>query len=488
MAKRRQAKKSTRKKLDGQNYGRDYFSNQAARMGWGTASLAESTDYEMVRLSNQYWLMLTLYRNHWIVRRIVDLPAQDMTRAWCKINCDVEPDDISRFDRVVKRTFTPHKIRQAIKWARLFGGAGCVMAIKGHENKLDQPLNIKDVGLDSYLGLIPFDRWSGMQPTSEISQNIENPLQWGLPQGYTVQDENGSKSFDVHASRVLRFCGPEVPKPELQAQMYWGISCIEPVYEDLKKRDNASWSMLQLLFRAQILAQRNTELAQILSGVGSTQAASEQWAKRMQAQNELISNQSMIILGKDGELFTTNYTFTGIGQVYEQFQMDVSGASEIPATRLFGKMPSGLGQTNDADERYYEERIAQEQDGNLRPELDKLYPVIAMSTWGKVPDDLDFTFPSIRVLTEEDKAEMTEKASAPIIAAFNAGLISQKTSLKELKQLSDTTGVFSNITDEDIENADDEPIDMSELAMGGEGGPEESPNKEEKKLAGGAEA
>lgn len=457
-------------------------------MGWGTPSLGQSADYQMVRLSYDYWLMLTLYRNHWIARRIVDLPAQDMTRAWCKLTCQIEPDEIQQFDRVVARTFTPHRIRQAMKWARLYGGAGCLMAIKGHERKLAEPLDIDEVMPDSYLGLIPFDRWSGIQPSNDVSNDMNNPREWGLPQTYQVNSAEGGKSFEVHASRILRFCGPDVPTPEFQAQQYWGISCLEPVFEDLQKRDNASWSMLNLLFRANIIAQRNPELANLLSGLGVSQEALVRWNARMEAQNQLLSNQSMLVLGKEGELFSTSFAFSGLGDVYAQFQMDVAGAAEIPVTRLFGRTVTGLGQSNDADERYYEERIAQEQDGNLRPQLDRLYPVICMSTLGEVPDDLDFTFPSIRVLTEEEKSDMTDKASAPIIAAYNAGLISQKIAMKELRQLSDTTGVFSNITDNDIDAADDEPQIPGELDM--EEGATERPNpkKQEKELAGGAEA
>ena len=467
--------------------GLDYFRNLQARIGYGTPSLPESTEYEMVRLSNNYWLMLTLYRNHWIARRVVDLPAQDMTRSWAKLTCQIPPDDIQEFDRTVMRTFTPNRIRQALKWSRLYGGAGCLIAIKGHEKKLAEPLDLDDVLPGSYMGLIPFDRWVGIQPNNGVSNDLENPREWGIPESYTVTDQDSAKTFEVHGSRILRFLGPEVPKPELEAQLYWGISVLEVIWEELRKRDNASWAILNLLFRAQIIAQRNPELAQLLSGLGMSQTALKNYTMRMQAQNELMSNQSMMVLGKEGEMFSVQYAFSGIGDVYAQFQMDVAGAAEIPVTRLFGKTIGGLGQSNDADERYYEERIAQEQDGNLRPQLDKLYPVIAMSVLGEVPDDLDFTFPSIRVLSEEEKAEMTEKASTPIIAAYNAGLISQQAALKELRQLSDTTNVFSNITDEDIDKADDEPQMPGELDMEETAASKPNPGRQEKKLAGGAE-
>jgi hypothetical protein len=43
-----------------------------------------------------------------------------------------------------------------------------------------------------------------------------------------------------------------------------------------------------------------------------------------------------------------------------------------------------------------------------------------------------------------------------VIAAFNAGLISQQVALKEMRQQSELTGMWSNITDEDIAQANAE--------------------------------
>ena len=473
----------------------DYFTNILSRTGYGTPSLAESSSYEMVRLSNNYWLMLTLYRNHWLARRIVDLPAIDMTRAWPKVVCDKSPEDIEKFDRTIDRTRTSRAIRQAIKWARLYGGAGAVICIKGHEDYLDEPLDLDDVTPGSYLGLIPFDRWVGIYPVGQIQETMENPQDWGLPEFYEVRGTGtaGGIDFKIHASRILRFTGPEVPTPEFQAQIYWGISVIEVVWEELRKRDNASWAILNLLFRAQIISQQNPELAQALSGLGMSQQALVQFTRRMEAQNELLSNQSMLILGEGCSMNAMQYTFGGIGEVYGQFQMDTAGAAEMPVTRLFGRTITGLGQSNDADERLYEEKIATDQGEQLRPQLDKLYPVIAVSEWGEVPDDLDMHFPSVRIMTEEDKADLVDKASGPILAAYNAGIIWKKTCLKELKQLGDNTNIFTNITDEEIDQAEEKPLSLgvekgAPEGEGGEIGAEgggESPKGEEEREPGG---
>lgn len=464
----------------------DYFRNPAARTGWQTPSLPESTEYVLDRISLNYWLTITLYRNSWICRRVVDVPASDMVRAWPRLNSELEPKDIQLFDRRIRKTFTPARIEQAMKWAGVFGGAGCLICIKGHENRLDEPLDLDEINPKSYMGLIPFDRWVGVSPsTSQLCTDMERPQDWGLPEFYEVRPEANAKSFNVHCSRILRFTGPQVPTPELQAQSYWGISRFELIYEEMKKRDNASFSMLNLLFRANILAQKNPELAQMLSGASMNQAALQKFTQIMQAQNQLLSNQTMMILGEDGELFSTQFSFSGLADLYAQFQMDLAGAAEIPVTRLFGRTLSGLGQSNDADERYYEEKIAHDQSTDLRPQLEKLYPVIFMSEFGEVPDDLDFDFPSVRVLTEEEKSKLATEGSAPIIAAYNSGLTWKSTALKDLHQLSDTAGIFTNITQEEIDDAPDEALNAGE-EFGAEPGGEPGAEGEEEKRGPGA--
>ena len=96
----------------------------------------------------------------------------------------------------------------------------------------------------------------------------------------------------------------------------------------------------------------------------------------------------------------------------------------------------------------------------------QLYPVICMSEFGEVPDDLDLMFPSIRVLSEEQKATLAKDGGAAIVEPFNAGVTSQRHTLMELKQLSDKTEIHSNITEKDIEEADDKPQPPIEVEQG----------------------
>jgi phage-related protein (TIGR01555 family) len=435
----------------------DFFSNAAARTGFGTPSLTEGTSYELVRMSNDYWLLVTLYRNHWISRRIVDTPASDMVRAWPRLTSEIDPDDISRIDKVIRKTQTKSKVLLALQWARLFGGAGALIQIDGHENILDEPLDIDSVELGAFKGLIPFDRWSGIYPSVEVGKDISRPLEYNLPEFYTVQNSVSGGSFKVHASRIMRFIGPSVPQPEYQAQQYWGISSLEPAYEEIRKRDNMSWNILSLTYRANLISMVNPELAQMLSGLGMSQQALVNFTARMQQMNQMLSNQNMLIVGKDGDVKSSSYGFSGLDSIYEQFQLDIAGAAEIPATRLFGRIRAGLGSENDADERVYEEFIALKQDTGMRPQLEgQLYPVVCMSALGEVPDDLDLLFPSIRVLDGKDKSELAKAISETIVSLYSSGIIKKPQALMEIKQSSDITEIGTNITTEDIEEAEKE--------------------------------
>lgn len=442
----------------------DYFSNPAARMGWGTESLTEATGYELVRLSYDYWLMITLYTNHWIARKIIDIPAADMVRAWPRLTSDIAPEDITKIDRAIRKTNTKANLLKALQWSRLFGGAGALIVIDGQEHCMEEPLDLDSIEIGSYKGVIPFDRWAGIQPSANVSDNIKDPTAFNLPEFYEVQLPTGG-SFRVHASRILRFCGPNVPTPEYEARMEWGVSVIEICFEELRKRDNMSWNLLCLSYRANLISMKMPDLAQMLSGASMNQNALVQFQQRMQTINAYMNSNNMMLLPKDGEMGSVSYSPSGWSELYQQFQMDIAGAVGIPVVKLFGRTATGLAQSNDADLQLYYDKIGQEQDTDLRPQLDKLYPVICMSELGMVPDDLDLVFPSARVMGEDEKANLAKSIGDLILGAAGAGIITKAMALRELKQSSDITGIFTNITDEDIEKAQEE----EEAGLGGLG-------------------
>lgn len=452
---------ATEPKQNNKTTSMDAFQNVLARLGAGTPNLLEGTDYPMTRLTQNFQLLNSLYRSHWIVRKIIDCPAEDMVKNWITIKTQMDPNDIQRFEKLQRTTRVRRDILQCLKWSRLYGGAGAVIIIEGHEDMLEQPLDYDSIMPGSFKGLIPCDRWTGIVPGAELITDVTSP-DFGLPEYYNwVTDEF---SVQVHHSRVLRFTGREMPYIERYAEQQWGISEIELVFDELKKRDNTSWNIAQLVFLANLRVLKMGDLGELLAVTDEN--TQKDLYNTVQAQNWLMNNMGMYILNKEDDFQTHQYSFSGLNDIYESFMLDIAGAAEMPVTKIFGRSPQGMNATGDGDKENYNNTIEQKQTAQLEPALDKLLPIMYVSEFGAVPEDLDYSFNPIETPSEDKLAEIVDKKATTIISAYNAGLISQKIGMKELRQLSDTTGMFTNITDKDIENADSE-VEIGDVPGGG---------------------
>ncbi len=430
-------------------YTADSFQNVLARLGVGMPSLLEATSYPLTRLTQDYTTLNSLYRNHWIVRKIVDVIPEDMCKNWIKLKTQVAPEQLSKLEKVMRRTNTKARILEGLKWGRLYGGAAGIILIDGESNYMEEPLDYRFIMPGSYKGLLILDRWSGISPELELVSDITSP-DFGLPKYYHMTLQDG-RMLRVHHSRVLRFTGNTLPLWEAWAEQQWGASVVEAVFDELKKRDNTSFNIANLVFLANLRIYK-TSMTDLLS-LGDAQLQQD-FYNAMQTINWMMNNSGMTIIGKDDEFDSKQYTFTGLNDVYESFMLDIAGACEIPVTRLFGRSPAGFNATGESDLTNYYDSIEEKQEAYLAPILDKLLPVIALSTWGMVPDDLDYEFNPLRKADPKENADLAKSMTESVITVFNANLISQQTALKELRQQSEMTGMWSNITDEDIADAD----------------------------------
>lgn len=450
----------------------DAFSNVLARLGAGTPNLLEGTEYSLQRMSRDFNTLNALYRESWIVRRIIDVIPADMLKNWITITSGLDPDVEKRFSLTLRRTQLIDKLKRGMQWGRLYGGALGVMLVKHQGYDLSQPLQLDWIMPGDFAGLLIFDRWNGVNPSSELIEDISDP-DYGYPKYYTVTDPAGGGSVKIHHSRVIRFTGNTLPFWEEIAEMQWGASVVESIFDELRKRDNVSWNIAQLTFMANIRVLKMQDLGQLLAATDNESQA--ELLRTLEAQNMLLNNMGMQVMDAADGLETHQYTFGGLADCYQQFIMDISGAAEIPVTRLFGRSPSGLNATGESDLQNYYDMIAEKQESYLRPILNKVLPPFIISTLGSLPDDFDFEFDPVAEPSDKERADLAKCGTDNVVAAYNAGLISQRTALKELKQQSERTGVWTNITDEDIAKASETvevPGEMGGGLLGlGEDGP-----------------
>lgn len=425
----------------------DAFSNPLFRLGWGSQSPLEATEYPLTRMTDNYALLNSLYRTNWVVQNVVGLMVDDMLREWYKLKGNITPEAQDALAKVERDTRIRDRLNEGLRWGRLYGGAAGLILVRGQED-LSKPLDLDMVYPGSFRGLYILDRWMGITATNGLVLEAGDPV----PEYYAITDAEGHTAARVHHSRVIRFTGRELPMVERMAEMYWGESEIEALYEEVVAHDNVSANMVALTFQANVNTMEVKGLEQLF-GIGSGQAQRRFW-NVMQAQSVLRSNFGTQLVEQGTKLTNTQYTFTGLQEVYESMCLNLCGASHYPMTKLFGRSPAGMNATGESDLKNYYDYVDSQREAKLRPALQKLLPVLAMSAWGFVPDDLDFSFPPLWTPTAMETAEITLKKAQAIRDTFQAGLIRADTAQKELKKLEEETGMFGNLADEEIaENA-----------------------------------
>ena len=420
----------------------DGYSNAAAFLGEQSPLLSSGT-FLRSGLTSDPELLTAMYRESWLTMRIIDMPSEDMTRAWYRLSAAVSEEDVRALRRLEARHSVKQELTNALRWARLYGGSLALMVIRGEEDRLDQPLDPDLLLPDCFQGLLVLDRAQGIRPSPELVSDLDDP-DFGLPQSYTVDlDTENCRSATLHHSRVLRFVGRELPRMETVREEYWGASEMEHIWDELQKRSAASANIAQLLFQANITTLKMADFGDLIGFGTEEQRRSVEYA--MGLENRFRTSYGIQLLSREDTYENHAYSFAGLSEIYEQFMMDMAGAAEIPATRLFGRSPQGMNATGESDLRNYYDMIASLQERQLRPALEKLLPVMALSCWGMVPEDLSFVFEPVTTVSSAERAEMVQKITSDVIEGFKCGLLTREQALRELKSRGEELGVYAGI-------------------------------------------
>ena len=430
----------------------DSFQNFAARVGLGAGSQNDQSSYGFNFTSRDRLKLEAMYRSSWVVGQVVDVVAEDMTREGITIQGFEDPTHAKVIQTTLDNLEIWDKISDTIKWGRLYGGALAVMLIDGQN--VSTPLNVKTIGKDQFKGLMVLDRWM-VQPTLEDLVTEYGP-DYGKPKYYDVfQDAAGLCGQRVHYSRVIRIDGVNLPYWQAMTENLWGQSVIERLEDRLTVFDSATMGAGQLVYKAHLRTYKVKGLRDIIATGGR---AFEGLVKQINHIRLWQSNEGLTLMDAEDEFETHSYTFSGLDTILLQFGQQISGATQIPLVRLFGQSPAGLNSTGESDLSNYYDNINQQQERRLRTPLHKLLEIVSLSVLGKpLPDNFEFEFTSLWQMSDEQKSNVAEKTTSAILKAEEQGVISRHTALKELRQTSSVTGVSTTITDNEIDDAENDP-------------------------------
>ena len=441
----------------------DSFQNFAARLGFGTGNQNDAAGYGFDFLSRNRIKLEAMYRSSWIVGQAVDVVAEDMTRAGVMITGKIPPDDISALNKAIQTLAVWDALCDNIKWGRLYGGAIAVMLIDGQ--KTDSPLDTDRIALGQFKGLLILDRWQVMPSLTDLVTEYGPDI--GMPKYYDVVTQAaGLSNQRIHYSRIVRIDGVTLPYWQRIAENLWGQSVIERLLDRLVAFDSATTGAAQLVHKAHLRIYKVEKLRDIIAAGGK---AYEALLQQIQSIRQFQSNEGLTLADSRDTFETHQYSFSGLGDLMLQFGQQLSGALQIPLVRLFGQSPAGLNSTGESDLRMYYDNIQTQQERRLRTPLDRMFKVLSWSVLGKeLPDDFGFEFTPLWQMTPDQRVAFVTGTTSAVLQAHESGLISNKTALQELKQISPQTGVFTNITDDLIDDADDEneppaPEDQDDL-------------------------
>lgn len=430
----------------------DSFQNFEARVGLGTDNQNSGSTYGFSPISRNRLKLEWAYRSSWIVGQVVDVVADDMTREGVTLTGDIDPEYIEKLEQAAVNLDIWNQTRDLIRWARLYGGAVGVLMIDGQD--VSTPFKPETVGKDQFKGILVLDRWL-VQPSlenlvTEFGPNI------GKPKYYTViADAQALVNMKIHYSRVIRLDGVTLPYWQKIAENGWGQSVVERLWDRIIPFDSITEGASQLVYKAHLRTYKVEGLREIIAAGGK---ALEGLTKQIDMIRRFQSNEGMTLMDTKDEFEAHSYTFSGLDSLMLQFGQQISGATGIPLVRLFGQSPAGMNATGESDVRNYYDNIKQQQERMLKHGLDTVFEVMYRSVFDEEPpENFGIEFNSLWQLSDTEKATIAQNMTTAIVGAYDAQIIDRATALKELRKTSSTTGVFSQITDEQVTEAENEP-------------------------------
>ncbi len=438
----------------------DGYDNFVSRIGLQNNNTLSAGTYVFDLITRNRVKLEAAYRGSWVVGAIVDSVAEDMTRAGINITSNESDEDIKDLEREISRLKIWNSLQAEIKWGRLYGGALGVLQIEGQD--LATPLKLDSIAEGQFKGIAVFDRW---QLNPVLNKVIQTGPDLGLPAYYQIVTTATSTEPDaptatgeltVHHSRCIRYTGIDLPFFQAITELMWGESILERLWDRLIAFDNATMSAAQLVDRANLRTVGVEGFREIIAAGGP---AYEGLLQMFEMMRSLQDNEGLTLIDKNDTFATTAYTFTGLPDVLLQFAQQLAGASGVPLIRLLSQSPAGLNSDGDSDIRMYYDNINAQQESKLRQPWETLLKVLWRSTFGKpMPDDLEFTFMPLWQMSDSDKATVAKTQTETALGAFEAGVTDRATTLKELRQNSGDSGMFTNISDEMITEAENEPV------------------------------
>ncbi len=393
------------------------------------------------------------YRGDWMARKIIDIPANDATREWRA--WQAEGDDIELLEEAERELGVAHKVRHALKMARLYGGSIIVLGIRN--GIPTEPLDIEKIKQGDLQYIHVASKYE-VTP-AEIDLNVLSPT-YGEPLYYEVQSPDGTLPVRIHPSRVLRFVGKPMPSLRMLGDNQWGDSILQAAYDAVVGASQSLSAIAALIQEAKVDV---VKVPNLMLNIGGADYRSR-LIERFTLANTGKSIVNTLILDKEEEWDRMEQTFGGLPDLMTLFLLVVSGAADIPVTRMLGQSPAGLNATGESDLRNYYDHVGSEQKNVIEPILSRLDEVLIRHALGNRPDEIYYEWNPLWQMGEAEKAAVAKTKAETFQIDMNAGLIDpmalKKARINQLVEDGFYPGLETAIDDVEKEGIDEDDPDV----------------------------
>lgn len=362
-------------------------------------------------VSNMRQLLSELYVEHGLIQVLVDVPVDDGLRGGVEIQSkQLEEEQIQQLQTSLDRDDDLNTIGQALKWNRLFGGAGVLIMTDQDPMK---PLDLNRITPDSPLEFRAVDMW-------ELFWDKQNS------EGYDPEIQSTNFEYynyyakQLHKSRVMRMKGLTAPsfiRPRLRG---WGFSIVEHLVRSINQYLKANDLTFEVLDEFKLDVYRLKNLSDtLLSPTGD-----EQVRKRVALMNYNKNYQNAVVMDSEDEFDHKQLSFTGIAEVMTGIRMQIASDMRMPLTKVFGISAAGFNSGED-DIEVYNSMVESQVRNKAKYDILRVIEIKCQKLFGYIPDDLQIKFKPLRVLSAEQEENCKTQKFTRLLQAKQSGEITR---------------------------------------------------------------
>jgi len=384
---------------------------------------------------------LDILAQHGLVKRINgELPADAGSKPEVVASNDVAP----ALEQQLRDLKVRQKFRKAGTAARRQGGAVVWITCEGG-GETYEPLDLSTIKRVTNLVVIDSSELSveTFKPKSDDDRvqitagyYVDEPRRadYREPLAYRYTPSQGGKERVIHASRLIKFYGDDVPDRLRDQYQGWGAPAVEAVWGTL------SSALLALDGGAEIISEMGLTVFQI-DNLKEIQSGGEQGGlgSWMALVAEAKSTLRSLLLAPGQSVERLDMSVAGWSEVYDRIAQELCAEAAMPVTKLYGQAPGGLSTDDASAWRNWSARVSDYQDDQLIPAYLYLLDVLCAAKEGpckgKRPETLDVELAPYEVPTELEEAEIANKWGSTVNTLVQMGIIDEDEARETMRRV-----------------------------------------------------